>query len=79
MVATAVFVIPFSLVNPYFILAALVTALLSLLAARRVRGTSKSVEDINVFARRKSTESLRTHHLSEPMLPRLFPRHRRVP
>ncbi len=56
MVATAVFVILFSLVNPYFILAALVTALLSLLAALGVfGGTSKSVEDINVFARRKST------------------------
>ena len=56
MVATAVFAILFSLVNPYFILAALVTALLSLLAALGVfGGTSKSVEDINVFARRKST------------------------
>ena len=56
MVATAVFVILFSLVNPYFILAALVTALLSLLAALGVfGGTSKSVEDINVFARLKST------------------------
>ena len=56
MVATAVFVILFSLVNPYFILAALVTALLSLLAALGVfGGTSKSVEDINVFARRKAS------------------------
>ena len=46
----------FSLVNPYFILAALVTALLSLLAALGVfGGTSKSVEDINVFARRKAS------------------------
>ena len=54
--ATAVFAILFSLVNPYFILAALVTALLSLLAALGVfGGTSKSVEDINVFARRKAS------------------------
>ena len=56
LVATAVFAILFSLVNPYFILAALVTALLSLLAALGVfGGTSKSVEDINVFARRKAS------------------------
>ena len=56
LVATAVFAILFSLVNPYFILAALVTALLSLLAALGVfGGTSKSVEDLNVFARRKAS------------------------
>ena len=56
LVATAVFAILCSLVNPYFILAALVTALLSLLAALGVfGGTSKSVEDINVFARRKAS------------------------
>ncbi|MBQ1663298.1 MAG: hypothetical protein II911_02340 [Clostridia bacterium] len=56
LLATAVFAILFTLVNPYFILAALVTALLSLLAALGVfGGTSKSVEDINVFARRKAT------------------------
>lgn len=56
LVAAAVFAILFSLVNPYFILAALVTALLSLLAALGVfGGTSKSVEDLNVFARRKAS------------------------
>jgi len=56
LLATAVFAILFTLVNPYFILAALVTALLSLLAALGVfGGTSKSVEDVNVFARRKAT------------------------
>ena len=56
LVATAVFAILFSLVNPYFILAALVTARRSLLAALGVfGGTSKSVEDLNVFARRKAS------------------------
>ncbi len=56
LLATAVFGILFSIWNPYFILAALVTALLSLLAALGVfGGTSKSVEDVNVFARRKAT------------------------
>ena len=55
MIATAALCILAILINKYFILAALVTSLLTLLAVFGIfGGTSKSVEDINIFARRKS-------------------------
>lgn len=55
MLCTAALCILAILINKYFILAALVTSLLTLLAVFGIfGGTSKSVEDFNVFARRKS-------------------------
>lgn len=54
LLATAAFAILALLINKYFMVAALATALLSLLAVLGIfGGTSKSVEDVNVFARRK--------------------------
>lgn len=54
MVATAALAILAILINKYFILAALICSILTLLAVFGLfGGTSKSVEDVNVFARRK--------------------------
>lgn len=56
LLATAILAILTLLINKYFILAALVCSLLALLAALGIfGGTSKSVEDVNVFARRKAS------------------------
>lgn len=56
MLATAVLAILATLMNFHFILGAVVTSLLTLLAALGVfGGTSKSVEDVNVFATRKAS------------------------
>ena len=58
MVATAVLAILGILINKYFILGALITSLLTLLAVFGLfGGTSKSVEDFNIFARRKALET----------------------
>lgn len=58
MVATAVLAILSIVLNFHFIFGALVTSLLTLLAALGIfGGTSKSVGDVNVFARRKASST----------------------
>lgn len=75
MVATAALCILAFLINPYFILAALVCSLLSLLAVLGVfGGTSKSVEDINVYARRKPTGEATSRVIFEANLDAPFKR-----
>ena len=69
MTAAAAFGILAVLINKYFFLAALVCSLLALLAVFGIfGGTSKSVEDINIFARRKPLDEVQSRIIFEANL-----------
>ncbi len=75
MLCTAVLCILGLLINKYFVLAALVTSILTLLAVFGLfGGTSKSVEDFNIFARRKALNAPQARIIFEANLDAPFKR-----